>query len=95
MASSLASQRADGLTDVSKAVSRVLRTKTSSSVIAISRLRALGWEPAIPVEQNVREYVEWLQGQSVSKEFLLEAEQMMKQSGVVQRARGAGAPTIS
>jgi dTDP-L-rhamnose 4-epimerase len=66
---------------------------TRHTISDVSRLRALGWEPTVRVEQNVREYVDWLQGQSVSKEFLLEAEQMMKQSGVVQRARSAGAPS--
>src|ERR1051326_8635649 len=51
---------------------------TRHTISDISRLRAIGWEPAIPVEQNVREYVAWLDGQSVSKEFLMEAEQVMK-----------------
>jgi len=60
---------------------------TRHTVSDISKLRALGWEPAIPVKENVRQYVEWISGQTVAKEFLLEAEQMMRQSGIVQRAK--------
>jgi hypothetical protein len=44
------------------------------------------------VEQNVSEYVEWLSSQSVSREFLVEAEAMMQKMGVVQKAQlGASA----
>jgi dTDP-L-rhamnose 4-epimerase len=59
---------------------------TRHTVSDISRMRALGWEPTTPVEQNVREYIEWLQTQAVRKEYLLEAERVMQESGVVQMA---------
>ena len=59
---------------------------TRHTVSDISRMRALGWEPTIPVEQNVREYIEWLQTQPVRKEYLLQAESVMQKSGVVQAA---------
>jgi dTDP-L-rhamnose 4-epimerase len=64
---------------------------TRHTISDISKLRALGWEPVTPVEENVGQYVEWIRGQSVAKEFLLEAEQIMQQSGVVQRAKSAAA----
>lgn len=57
---------------------------TRHTVSDISRLKALGWQPTIPVEQNVQEYVEWIQTQKVSKDFLLEAERVMRDTGVVQ-----------
>lgn len=57
---------------------------TRHTVSDISRMRRLGWQPTIPVEENVREYVEWLQTQSVDKEYLLEAERVMQELGVVQ-----------
>jgi len=57
---------------------------TRHTVSDISPLQRLGWEPAVPVEQNVREYVEWLETQTVSEGFLLEAERVMRQSGVVR-----------
>jgi dTDP-L-rhamnose 4-epimerase len=61
---------------------------TRHTVSDISRLRSLGWEPAIPVEENVRQYVSWLQTQTVSREYLMEAERVMQQHGVVQVAVG-------
>lgn len=57
---------------------------TRHTVSDISKLRQLGWEPAIPVEQNAREYIAWLQEQAVTPEYLLEAEKVMRESGVVQ-----------
>ncbi len=57
---------------------------TRHTISDISRMRTLGWEPTVTVEQNVREYLEWLQTQAVDKEYLLEAERVMQKSGVVQ-----------
>jgi dTDP-L-rhamnose 4-epimerase len=57
---------------------------TRHTVSDISQLQRLGWEPLVPVEQNVQEYIQWLQTQTVSGEFLLEAERVMRQSGVVR-----------
>jgi dTDP-L-rhamnose 4-epimerase len=57
---------------------------TRHTVSDISKLEKLGWSPSIPVEQNVQEYIEWLQEQTVSSEYLLEAERVMRESGVVQ-----------
>ncbi len=62
---------------------------TRHTVSDIARLSSLGWEPKIPVEQNVREYIKWLETQRVSKEFLLEADRVMRESGVVQKAVSA------
>ena len=62
---------------------------TRHTVSDISRIRGLGWEPLIPVEQNVREYLEWLRTQSVTAEFILEADRVMRETGVVQQAESA------
>lgn len=59
---------------------------TRHTVSDISLIRQLGWEPSKAVEENVREYIEWLQTQSVKKEYLLEAERVMQEAGVVQTA---------
>lgn len=59
---------------------------TRHTVSDTSLIRQLGWEPTIPVEQNVREYIAWLETQSVRKEYLLEAERVMQESGVIQAA---------
>ena len=49
-----------------------------------AKLSALGWEPTIPVEQNVREYVAWMREQDGTAEYLEEAERVMREQGVVQ-----------
>jgi dTDP-L-rhamnose 4-epimerase len=60
---------------------------TRHTVSDITRMRALGWEPTVPVEQNAREYVEWLRTQRGSTEFVLEADRVMRQQGVIRAAR--------
>ena len=57
---------------------------TRHTVSDISNLRALGWEPTIPVEQNVAEYMAWIKGQRRTKEYLEEAERVMREQGVVR-----------
>ncbi len=58
---------------------------TRHTVSDVSRLEALGWQPTVPVEQNVREYVTWMREQQTSVEFLHEADRLMRQQQVVQR----------
>jgi len=58
---------------------------TRHTVSDISKLRALGWEPTIPVEQNVAEYVAWIREQRGTKEYLEEAERLMREQNVIQR----------
>ena len=58
---------------------------TRHTVSDISDLRSLGWEPTIPVEQNVAEYVAWIREQQGTKEYLEEAERVMREQGVTQR----------
>jgi dTDP-L-rhamnose 4-epimerase len=61
---------------------------TRHTISDVSRLESLGWRPAIPVEQNVREYVAWMRQQQASDESLQEAERMMREQGIVQRVKG-------
>lgn len=60
---------------------------TRHTVSDISRARVLGWEPAIPVEQNAREYVEWMKTQRGSGEYVLEADRLMRERGIIRAAR--------
>lgn len=57
---------------------------TRHTVSDISAMRRLGWEPKIPVEQNVVEYLEWMGGFSGTSEYLAEAERVMRDQGVVR-----------
>jgi len=57
---------------------------TRHTVSDISAIRRLGWEPTVPVEQNVIEYLEWMGGFSGTAEYLAEAERVMREQGVVR-----------
>ena len=57
---------------------------TRHTISDISGLRALGWEPAIPVERNVAEYAAWMKEQIDTREYLDEAEHAMREQNVVQ-----------
>jgi dTDP-L-rhamnose 4-epimerase len=59
---------------------------TRHTVSDLTRMRSLGWEPRVSVEENVRQYLEWLDTQSGTTEYLVEAEKVMKEMGVVRQA---------
>lgn len=59
---------------------------TRHTVSDLTRMRSLGWEPQVPVEENVRQYLDWLDTQVGTNEYLLEAERVMKEMGVVRQA---------
>lgn len=60
---------------------------TRHTVSDIGRIRALGWKPTTPVEDNVRQYLEWLDTQTGTEEYLFEAERVMAEQGVIQQIR--------
>jgi dTDP-L-rhamnose 4-epimerase len=59
---------------------------TRHTISDLTRMRSLGWEPRIPVERSVREYLTWLEAQPHTMSYLLESERVMAERGVVQRA---------
>jgi dTDP-L-rhamnose 4-epimerase len=59
---------------------------TRHTVSDIRALESLGWRPSVPVEQNVREYLDWLRPQAASLAYKEEAERIMRQQQVIQRA---------
>lgn len=67
---------------------------TRHTVSDITALRALGWDPIVPVEQNVREYFEWLSTFKGTTDYLGEAEGIMRAQGVIRRAPGVAAPAV-
>lgn len=64
---------------------------TRHTVSDISKMQALGWQPSIPVEQNVAEYVAWLlqspEARQVTRESLIDAEQQMRAQRVIRQAK--------
>jgi dTDP-L-rhamnose 4-epimerase len=57
---------------------------TRHTVSDITAMAKLGWEPTIPVEQNVREYLEWMSGYKDTRPYLEEAERVMRQQDVLR-----------
>ncbi len=53
----------------------------------ISAIQALGWQPTIPVEQNAREYLEWMERYEATREYLEEAERIMREQNVLREVR--------
>ena len=53
----------------------------------ISKLRQLGWEPKVPIEQSIREYKEYLEDQVEVAEILDYQEQHMRDLNVVRSGR--------
>lgn len=60
---------------------------TRHTVSDITAMRSLGWSPSTPVEENVRQYLEWFERFEGSDAYLREAERIMAEQGVVRRAR--------
>ncbi|MBI2887066.1 MAG: NAD-dependent epimerase/dehydratase family protein [Chloroflexi bacterium] len=60
---------------------------TRHTISDISAMQHLGWQPAIPVEQNVSEYLEWMSRYEATQEYLEEAERAMRQQNVLRQVR--------
>lgn len=59
---------------------------TRHTVSDISAMDEIGWQPTIPVEQNVVEYLQWMSGFAGTAAYLEEAERVMRHQGVVRAA---------
>jgi len=59
---------------------------TRHTVSDVSAMQRLGWSPAVPVEQSVREYLEWMSAYRDTRPYLEEAERVMRQQNVVRTA---------
>ncbi|WP_112238881.1 NAD-dependent epimerase/dehydratase family protein [Kribbella monticola] len=62
---------------------------TRHTVSDLSRLQRLGWEPTIPVEASVHEYVEWLRDQQFDLRALATADAAMRKAGVLRGSDGS------
>lgn len=50
----------------------------------ISKLKSLGWEPKIPIEESIRDYWEYLKQQTNIDDILEYAKKTMKKKGIVR-----------
>jgi dTDP-L-rhamnose 4-epimerase len=57
---------------------------TRHTVSDISAIKRLGWEPTIPIEQNVIEYLRWMSSFAGTADYLAEADRVMRDQGVVR-----------
>ncbi len=53
----------------------------------ISKLKSLGWEPKVPIEESVRDYWEYLKQQTDIDDILEYADKTMKSKGVVRAVK--------
>jgi nucleoside-diphosphate-sugar epimerase len=51
----------------------------------VTKLKALGWEPIVPLEQIVDEYIAWAQSQPGFRDYSAEAEARMASLGTLRR----------
>ncbi len=63
---------------------------TRHTVSDISALQALGWTPAISLEDSLGEYAAWVRQQGGAMGRIEETERIMRDQGVIQRADSIG-----
>ncbi|MBI5305142.1 MAG: NAD-dependent epimerase/dehydratase family protein [Chloroflexi bacterium] len=59
---------------------------TRHIVSDISKLCALGWQPHVPFESIVAEYVAWVRAQADARDYYQDAERQMKAMGTIRMA---------
>jgi dTDP-L-rhamnose 4-epimerase len=58
---------------------------TRHIVSNVSKLRALGWEPQVPFEKIIAEYIAWAREQSDVRDYYEEAEREMLKLGTIRK----------
>ena len=59
---------------------------TRHTVSSGAALQALGWQPEIPLEQTIGEYIEWIKRQPNLADFYAAAQKNMRAANVLRRA---------
>ena len=62
------------------------------SVSDISKLKSLGWAPEFGLEKILTDYLSWIREQGDLGQYFREAEQAMRQQGVVRSVQPSGKP---
>ena len=58
-----------------------------SLISDISRIRAVGYEPQVSIEQGIARYVEWIKTQGSVEDYFSKAEAGLREKGIVQSVR--------
>jgi len=59
---------------------------TRHSVSDIAKLQRLGWQPTKSPRDSVREYVDWIRGEKLEKDYAAEALATLRRSGALRKA---------
>ena len=71
--------------DIEPVISRYYRYGDTRHIFSdISKLKSLGWEPRVPIEESIREYWEYLNKQTDIDDILEYTEKTMMKKGVVR-----------
>ena len=72
--------------DVEPRVPGVYRFGDSRHVFSdVSKLKALGWKPVVPLEEIVDDYIAWAQAQPGFRDYSAEAEARMEALGAIRK----------
>ena len=55
-----------------------------SLISDISRVRTVGYEPSVTIEEGIGRYVDWIQTQGTVKDYFAEIEAGLRAKGIVQ-----------
>ena len=60
---------------------------TRHSISDISRLQQLGWKPSKTPRDSVRDYVDWIRGEKLDKDYAAEALSTLREMGALRKAK--------
>jgi dTDP-L-rhamnose 4-epimerase len=59
-----------------------------SLISDISRIRTIGYEPSVSIEEGIARYVAWIKTQGTVADYFASAEADLRAKGIVQSVRG-------
>ncbi len=59
-----------------------------SLISDISRIRTIGYEPQVTIEQGIARYVDWIKTQGSVEDYFSQAEAGLREKGIVQSVKG-------
>ena len=62
-----------------------------SLISDISRIRTIGYEPSVSIEEGIGRYVQWIKTQGTVKDYFAEIEAGLRAKGIVQSVDGGNA----
>jgi dTDP-L-rhamnose 4-epimerase len=63
-----------------------------SLISDISRIRKIGYEPMVPLEEGIARYIAWIRTQGPVEDYFAKAEIGLREKGIVQNVAKSSAP---